>query len=142
MKKSLFNRKTKERADLLAAIAIIAAFYAFMHLVGIGCPIRFVTGVSCPGCGMTRAYLALFRGDISGAFGFHPLFCLPPVMLGLYFFKKRIPERIYKNLLLTIAAAFVIIYMIRLFSPYNDVVVFHPEEGMLYNLIYKIFHGG
>ena len=32
------------------------------------CPFKLLTGVPCPGCGMTRAYLHLFEGDIQGAF--------------------------------------------------------------------------
>jgi Protein of unknown function (DUF2752) len=36
------------------------------------CPIRAVTGYWCPGCGMTRAVLALGRGDWSVANRYHP----------------------------------------------------------------------
>lgn len=31
------------------------------------CPFRAVTGLPCPGCGMTTALLALVRGDLAGA---------------------------------------------------------------------------
>lgn len=34
------------------------------HIV---CPSRFLTGIPCPGCGMTRAFLALLRGDFAAA---------------------------------------------------------------------------
>jgi len=37
------------------------------------CPIALVTGVPCPGCGMTRAASALIRGDIALALDYHPL---------------------------------------------------------------------
>lgn len=30
-----------------------------------GCPIRAVTGLDCPGCGTTRALVALARGDVA-----------------------------------------------------------------------------
>ena len=33
------------------------------------CPIRAVTGLDCPGCGATRAVLALGRGDLAVAAG-------------------------------------------------------------------------
>lgn len=29
-----------------------------------GCPFRLATGLDCPGCGGTRAMLALFQGDV------------------------------------------------------------------------------
>jgi Protein of unknown function (DUF2752) len=34
---------------------------------GIRCPIRAVSGIDCPGCGGTRALLALMRGDLPQA---------------------------------------------------------------------------
>ena len=37
------------------------------------CALKRVTGVSCPGCGMTRALGALARGDVAGAVALHPL---------------------------------------------------------------------
>jgi hypothetical protein len=37
------------------------------------CPIALLTGVPCPGCGMTRAASALLRGDLTLALDYHPL---------------------------------------------------------------------
>lgn len=44
-----------------------------------GCPIYNVFGVQCPACGVTRAWLSVFRGDIITAMKFHALFWLVPV---------------------------------------------------------------
>lgn len=42
-----------------------------------------VLGIPCPGCGLTRATLALLRGDVALAYHFHPLvFVLSPVYIG------------------------------------------------------------
>ncbi len=35
------------------------------------CPFRHVTGLPCPGCGLTRSWVALGHGDVSSAFGFN-----------------------------------------------------------------------
>ncbi|MBE9118606.1 DUF2752 domain-containing protein [Lusitaniella coriacea LEGE 07157] len=35
------------------------------------CPLRTFTGIPCPGCGMTRSFLAIARGDFSGAIAYN-----------------------------------------------------------------------
>lgn len=37
------------------------------------CPLFQLTGLSCPGCGLTRGFHALFGGDVFGALGFNAL---------------------------------------------------------------------
>ncbi len=36
------------------------------------CPLRSVTGIPCPFCGMTRGVTAIVHADFSAAFGFNP----------------------------------------------------------------------
>jgi hypothetical protein len=50
------------------------------------CPIFRLTGIPCPGCGLSRAVLLLLRGDFRGALKFHafaPIFLLAVVALVL-----------------------------------------------------------
>lgn len=37
------------------------------------CPVALLTGIPCPGCGMTRALNALVRGDWAEAWLYHPI---------------------------------------------------------------------
>ena len=37
------------------------------------CPVALLTGVACPGCGMSRAIAWMFRGDLERSVGYHPL---------------------------------------------------------------------
>jgi uncharacterized protein DUF2752 len=37
------------------------------------CPFRLLTGLPCPGCGLTRSLVSLLHGDLSAAVFFHPL---------------------------------------------------------------------
>lgn len=53
---------------LLAGLVGLAVHWEFPL-----CPMASSFGVPCPGCGLTRATLALLRGDVHGALHFHPL---------------------------------------------------------------------
>jgi hypothetical protein len=48
------------------------------------CPFNALTGLPCPGCGMTRAFLALGRLDLAGAFALNPLVFPLAALLALY----------------------------------------------------------
>jgi hypothetical protein len=45
------------------------------------CPFRGLTGVPCPGCGLTRAAGALLRGRVTDALHVHPLIPLAVAQL-------------------------------------------------------------
>ena len=63
----------KDIKDVKWAIIIIIAYFAlgryFLYSL---CPMVMVTGLPCPGCGLTRAGFALLRLDLSGAYRIHP----------------------------------------------------------------------
>ena len=65
---------------LMFSALFVAAYALVMSLFGIGCPFRALGMPSCPTCGLTRAYVCLFSGDIVGAYRNHPLFGLVPVV--------------------------------------------------------------
>jgi hypothetical protein len=59
------------RAGALAAV--VALLGLAVHGDFPLCPMASSFGVPCPGCGLTRATLALLRGDFAEALHFHPL---------------------------------------------------------------------
>ena len=73
----------------LVAIVVTLAVGAFapaswqtaLATEGPGCPFRHATGIDCAFCGMTRATIALGRGDFRAALAFHPF--APLVLAGL-----------------------------------------------------------
>ncbi len=74
------ENSTIERVLAGAAIAVGAAAVAgaaYFNPVTAGffpqCPLNQMTGLHCPGCGLTRGFHALFHGDIFGALGYNAL---------------------------------------------------------------------
>ncbi len=37
------------------------------------CPFRICTGHACPGCGLSRSVVSLFKGDVAMSWRYHPL---------------------------------------------------------------------
>ena len=73
--------------------------------------------------------------DVAAAFRFHPLFWLPvPVAVG-FLFRRRIPRKVRRVLLILVCALFLGTYIVRLLSPEDTVVVWEPTRGFLYRLL-------
>ncbi|MDD3172299.1 MAG: DUF2752 domain-containing protein [Herbinix sp.] len=129
----------KDRLKLCFYLFII---YLLLSLLHIGCPIKFITGISCPGCGMTRAVFSVLRLNFDDAFYFHPLFFLSPIMLFLFLFEPFMKPSFYKPAWFIIILVFLIAYVIRLFFTQNNVVEIDIHEGIVLKLLHQISVGG
>ena len=122
------------------AAALIAGAYGLMMLAGISCPLRFLTGVSCPGCGATRAWLAALHGDLRSALRLHPLFWILIPAAAAYLLRKRIPRRIYRGLIWFGIWLLLVVYALRLWRHTGNVVVFAPAEGLVGRLVLRLIN--
>lgn len=122
------------------ALAGIALLYVALESLGVTCPIKFLTGISCAGCGMSRAWLALLRLDLPAAFAFHPLVLLPIPVALLFLLRDRLPRRVVSVGLWSCGALFLIVYFIRLALP-GTVVVFAPQEGAIWRFFTGLLGG-
>jgi len=62
------------RLTSLGGLLLLAGLFAFaVHVDFPLCPMASTFGLPCPGCGLTRATLALLHGDVPGALRLHPL---------------------------------------------------------------------
>ena len=76
----------KRCRDFFFFCLLLGVYVAFITLTGIGCPIRFFIGISCPGCGMSRAVLLMLSGHFQAAFRMHPLvYAVLPAGVWLFF---------------------------------------------------------
>lgn len=137
MRQWLRDTAREYRTDV-AGLLTIAGCCLVMAVVGLPCPILYLTGISCAGCGMTRAWIALLHLDLRTAYFYHPLFWIPVVAVVIMLFKKRIPDKLYRGLWLVLILLMFGVYFQRMFSESDTVVVFHPKEGLLWRAADKI----
>ena len=132
-----YKRKS-HRIEVITSVAAVVMLYVILESFGVTCPIKYITGISCAGCGMSRAWIALLHFNIHEAFMYHPLFFLPPVVVIVMLLKCIINFKFYKIFMFTIAGAFVIVYLYRMFIGDGNVVVFEPQNNIVFRIIRKL----
>lgn len=108
----------------------IVAFCGLLIITDIGCPIRYLTGIPCAGCGMTRAWWELIHLNFREAYMYHPLFWMPPIVCLIILMKRKIPTNIYTIIVGICICAFIVVYGIRLIHP-DDIIVIELKSGEL-----------
>jgi hypothetical protein len=119
------------------------------------CVFRIFTGFPCPGCGLTRSFLALLQGDMAKSFQYHPfllpvLFTFLTALSAFLSGKKIIKKNIFtsffqffhtgKYFYLTVFILLFLLFIARmiLFFP-DDTRVMYYEKHSLFYMIYSFF---
>lgn len=130
------NKKENKRTSAVVVCLVCVVVIIMLYVTGIGCLFKYATGVSCPACGITRAYVSLLRGDILGAFRYHPLFWLAPVVC-LSMFEDIQPKyfgenkRLCRKIIYILGSMFILVYIIRLFVIKDDIIVVDISSGVI-----------
>ena len=101
----------------------IALALAFICLSIWGCPFYLLLRIPCPGCGTTRAWLALLRGDFCGAFAYNHFFLLMPAAIFLFVCLSYLPPRWKKPLTSVLVVFAVVIFLYNLLRWFGFVVI-------------------
>lgn len=121
-------------------LTLIAAYCIIMNVLDMGCIFEWLTGISCPGCGLTRAWLCVLKLDFTGAFYYHPLWLIVPIVVMLYLIYDG---SIFKNkklnhaVLYVFAAVVVGVYVYRMFFMENSPI----GVDLSASFILKLFSG-
>ena len=108
------DRQSKRIWLRLALLAGMVALVLTAVRLKMPCLLRLVTGIPCPTCGMTRAWLSCFRLELGAAFTYHPMFWSIPVLAfaflldGFAFPGKKATSVIYLTTLLGFALTWLI----------------------------------
>lgn len=138
MRRSYADKRKSQRIEAITAITAVIVLYVILESFGITCPIKYITGISCAGCGMSRAWIAFLHLNIHDAFMYHPLFFLPPIVVIVMLLKSKINLNFYKIFMFTMACAFVIVYLYRMIKGDSSIVVFEPQNNIVFRIIRKL----
>ncbi len=139
MNKNTLKNWLWKHKEVLILWGSVVAIYAVLFALDVPCPIKYVTGISCPGCGMSRAVKALVMLDLFSAINYHPLcLALLPAVVGLIWLRARRCTRGYHILLYVSAVVMIAVYLYRLLFLQGDVVVAQPENGLIGRLVLRI----
>jgi len=95
--------KIKNLKNKLLIIPFFIIMYILLYLLDTTCIIKYFTNIPCPGCGLTRAFLSLFKLDLYKAFHYHPLFWTIPILFLYYLFDgKLFKNKVINNLILIV----------------------------------------
>lgn len=130
--------RKKAVLERLKVCLIIILAYLVLNLFHIGCPIKAYTGISCPGCGMTRAVWAALLLHFDSAFYYHPLFFLTPFMFLFFLFDDFITKKVKSVFWTSIIILFFGVYFYRLIFTVNDVVTIDIQSGKVLKLLHQI----
>lgn len=135
MKCEKVKRRYKKYREIIYSTLAVAALYTAFALLGIGCPIKFITGISCAGCGMTRAWAAVLHLDFDKALSFHPLWWTIPPALCMFIGKRHFRKKTLNISLFIFITAFIIVYLYRMLAGGQDIVVFEPQNGLIWRIM-------
>ena len=79
-----------KRYVILLTIGILYFVFISLTDMGIPCVFRLVTGLQCPGCGISRMLASLIRLDFAAAFRYNPVILLTSPILLFAFIRSDI----------------------------------------------------
>lgn len=134
------DKRRLNRIEVITSVAAVVVLYVILESFGVTCPIKYITGISCAGCGMSRAWISVLRGDFRAAWNYHPLFWTIPMALAVWLIRQRLNKKMLNISLFIFTAIFVIVYVYRLLDPADEIVVFAPWEGVIGRMLNSIIY--
>ena len=93
----VFVRPVRNIKDKLITTAILLAVVVGMRVFSVSCPFLTITGLPCPTCGMTRAWIAALSLDLQSALSYHPLFWTVPILYLCFLYDGRLFSKMRCN---------------------------------------------
>ena len=120
----------------IIAFAAIVALVTVMWVFNVPCPIKHVTGISCAGCGMSRAFASALTLNFAEAFRYHPLWIIVvPASVAIAILGTKGKKRTAGILLTLVVTAFLATWIIRIVTG-DDIV----RIDLAHSAIFRLFN--
>lgn len=134
--KKIISRMIADIKEYWMIAPIVFVLYIILHkIMGAFCPSVWLTGFSCPGCGMTRAFLFVISGQFMRAFRINPSIYLW-IIYGIYFIIQRYIRgvKVKYNLLFigSIVMIMILVYAYGMLTQFPDVPPYVYTGGNLF----------
>ena len=130
----MISNMKKKLLDILVLILVFIVLVIF----GYRCPLRYLLGLSCPFCGLTRAFVSILHFDFKQAFYYHllwPLALVGIIIFILYNLKViKLKKEYIKVFFSFFIISFLIYYFYRLFCG-SKIVYFNFNKSLIYKII-------
>ncbi len=97
----VYHLKTNKYIKIVSFLLFLLCVYIILTILNyfniiIYCPVSYITGYYCPGCGITRMFIALFNLDFYQAFRYNPLTFIYLVLLLIYIILELFNKNVKK----------------------------------------------
>ena len=129
----------RDRRGTILGLAVILGVCLLRFALELPCPIAYLVGVSCPGCGMTRGLWSLVTLDLPAAWHFHPAaFALPPTCILWAVCRLKGWNKAANATLIAFAILLILIYLWRIATDGGGVLVLDPRNGLIGRMLSDI----
>lgn len=125
------------KKELLVIFLLVLLWIGLAKVTGSFCFFKSTIGMPCPGCGSTRAAVALLHGEISLALKWHPLIFVSLILLpallivsALERFKLvQLKQGVISKIFIVLIILYLVVYIVRMFLYFPDTkpMVFHEN---------------
>lgn len=87
----VLTKLKKDLYDIRYSLIILTIYCIIMQIIfGTVCPLKALTGIPCPACGLTHATIYLFTGNIKKALSYNPTVLIWVFVILLFLFDRYI----------------------------------------------------
>ena len=115
----------KHKEALLAGVLLLLV----IGLGGYYCPFKLITGIPCPGCGMTHALFSLLHLDIRQSLMQHALLIPTILCIGMWFVCTK--EMHNKRILYAWVTAMIGYYLYRMYMYFPDTPMAYSTHNLI-----------